>query len=119
MTRDLARGDLVGSRQHTHIRARQPDTVGPFPRRAPPAFPTIAGAARAVPGRSRCAETTPTPDSGGAMIRSRSMTRLFAVHAAILLVPVLVLGAFLAASYRAEANRRGLAEGRSEASVIA
>jgi diguanylate cyclase (GGDEF)-like protein len=47
------------------------------------------------------------------------MGRLFAVYAAISLVPVLVLGVVLAASLRAEARRRGLAQGRSEAALVA
>ena len=49
----------------------------------------------------------------------RSMVRLFAVYAVISLVPVLVLGLVLASSYRHEAKRRGLAEGRSEAALLA
>ncbi|HEY1510435.1 MAG TPA: bifunctional diguanylate cyclase/phosphodiesterase [Solirubrobacteraceae bacterium] len=44
---------------------------------------------------------------------------MFALYAAISLVPVLVLGIALAASLRGEAQRRGLAEGRSEAQLIA
>ncbi|HEX7460532.1 MAG TPA: diguanylate cyclase, partial [Acidimicrobiales bacterium] len=45
--------------------------------------------------------------------------RQFVVFAAISLVPVLVLGLVLAGSYRSEAARRGLAEGRSEALLMA
>jgi diguanylate cyclase len=45
--------------------------------------------------------------------------RLFALYAAITLVPVLVLGIVLASSFRHEADRRGLAEGRSEAQLVA
>src|SRR2546430_13007969 len=48
----------------------------------------------------------------------RSTVRLFVAFAAITLVPVFVLGAVLAASYRSEARRRGIAEGRSEASLL-
>jgi diguanylate cyclase len=48
----------------------------------------------------------------------RSTVRLFVAFAAITLVPVFVLGAVLAASYRSEARRRGIAEGRSEGSLI-
>jgi diguanylate cyclase len=48
-----------------------------------------------------------------------SATRLFAVYAAVSLVPVVILGLVLASSYRAEATRRGLDEGRSEAALIA
>jgi diguanylate cyclase (GGDEF)-like protein len=44
---------------------------------------------------------------------------MFALYAAISLVPVLVLGIVLAAGLRHEARRRGLAEGRSEAALIA
>ena len=44
---------------------------------------------------------------------------MFALYAAISLVPVLLLGLVLAVSLRNEAKRRGLAEGRSEAALIA
>ena len=44
---------------------------------------------------------------------------MFGLYAAISLVPVLVLGFVLAVSLRGEAKRRGLAEGRSEAALIA
>ncbi|HEX4672827.1 MAG TPA: EAL domain-containing protein [Solirubrobacteraceae bacterium] len=44
---------------------------------------------------------------------------MFAVYAAVSLVPVLMLGIVLAVSLRGEAKRRGLAEGRSEAGLIA
>jgi diguanylate cyclase len=44
---------------------------------------------------------------------------MFALYAAISLVPVLLLGLVLAISLRGEAKRRGLAEGRSEAALIA
>ena len=47
------------------------------------------------------------------------MVRLFATYAVISVVPVLVLGLVLAGSYRHEAEQRGLAEGRSEAVLIA
>jgi diguanylate cyclase (GGDEF)-like protein len=49
----------------------------------------------------------------------RAIARLFAVYAVISLVPVLVLGLVLASSLRSEARQRGLAEGRSEATLIA
>lgn len=49
----------------------------------------------------------------------RSATRLFATYAAISLVPVLVLGVALAASYRTEARQRGVAVGQSEAMLVA
>jgi hypothetical protein len=45
--------------------------------------------------------------------------RLFVVSAALSLVPVVVLGLVMASSYKAEARRRGVAEGRSEAQLIA
>jgi diguanylate cyclase (GGDEF)-like protein len=49
----------------------------------------------------------------------RSKMRLFVPYAAVSLVPVLLLGIVLAAAIRAEAARRGLAEGRSEAVLVA
>ena len=49
----------------------------------------------------------------------RRASRLFAVYAAASLVPVVALGALLAVSYRADANRRGLAEARSQAALLA
>src|SRR5580698_2070240 len=48
-----------------------------------------------------------------------SPVRLFATFAIILLVPVLVLGLVLAASYRSQADKRGLAQGNSEALLMA
>ena len=45
--------------------------------------------------------------------------RQFVVFAVISLVPVLILGFVLANSYRTEATRRGLAQGRSEALLMA
>jgi diguanylate cyclase (GGDEF)-like protein len=45
--------------------------------------------------------------------------RLFVAFALIMLVGVLLLGLVLALSYRAEATRRGLAQGRSEAVLVA
>jgi diguanylate cyclase (GGDEF)-like protein len=50
---------------------------------------------------------------------ARHTGRLFAVHAAAALVPVVLLGAVLAATYRREADRRGLAQGRDQATLIA
>jgi diguanylate cyclase (GGDEF)-like protein len=44
---------------------------------------------------------------------------LFAIYAVVSLVPVLVLGVLLAQAIRSEAARRGLAEGRSEAVLVA
>src|SRR5664279_2423152 len=49
----------------------------------------------------------------------RSAVRLFAVYAVVSAVAVLLMGLALATSYRAEANRRGLAEGTSEAQIVA
>jgi diguanylate cyclase len=49
----------------------------------------------------------------------RSLPRLFAFYAGVLLVPVLLLGLLLGASYRAEARQRGLAEAQSEARLVA
>ena len=49
----------------------------------------------------------------------RSLGRLFATHAAITLIPVLILGLVLAAGYRSEARQRGLAVGKSEALLVA
>src|SRR5205085_11654947 len=51
--------------------------------------------------------------------RSRTTRRVFVTYAAISLVPVLALGAILALTYRTEAQRRGLAAGRSEAALVA
>ncbi|SDJ39425.1 diguanylate cyclase (GGDEF) domain-containing protein [Frankineae bacterium MT45] len=51
--------------------------------------------------------------------RPGSVRRLFAIYAAVSLVPVLLLGALLMAQLRAEGNARGLAEGRAEADLIA
>jgi diguanylate cyclase len=48
-----------------------------------------------------------------------SLGRLYATYAAISLVPVVLLGIVLAWSYGGEAQRRGLAEGRSEAGLVA
>jgi diguanylate cyclase (GGDEF)-like protein len=47
------------------------------------------------------------------------MARMFAVYAAASLVIVVALGFALAASYRTEARHRGVAEGRSEALLVA
>jgi diguanylate cyclase len=49
----------------------------------------------------------------------RSIPRLFAKYAALTLIPVLLLGAGLALSFRDIARSRGLAEGRTEANLIA
>jgi diguanylate cyclase (GGDEF)-like protein len=49
----------------------------------------------------------------------RSTARLFTLYATITLIPVILLGIVLAISVRDEANQRGLAEGRSEAVLVA
>ncbi len=49
----------------------------------------------------------------------RATIRLFVVSAALSLIPVILLGLAMGASYRSEARRRGIAEGRSEAQLIA
>jgi len=51
--------------------------------------------------------------------RTRSMTRTFAIYAGSSLIMVAALGFALAASYRTEARQRGVAEGRSEAILVA
>ena len=45
--------------------------------------------------------------------------RLFASFAVLSLVPVLALGAILGSQYRAEVERRGVAQGRAQAEVVA
>src|SRR5947209_4350037 len=53
-------------------------------------------------------------------IRKRPSTlRLFATYAVVSLVPVVVLGVVLALALTHQAKRRGLAEGRSQALVVA
>jgi diguanylate cyclase len=47
------------------------------------------------------------------------MTRLFAIYAVASLLPVLALSLVLARSFRTEANREGLGEGRAQAALIA
>ena len=44
---------------------------------------------------------------------------MFAIYAAASLVPVVALGAVLAVTYRADTNRSGMAEARSQASLLA
>ena len=51
--------------------------------------------------------------------KPRATFRLFVVSATLSLIPVVVLGLVMAGSYRSEARRRGIAEGRSEAQLIA
>jgi diguanylate cyclase (GGDEF)-like protein len=50
---------------------------------------------------------------------TRNTGRLFAIQAVLTLVPVVLLGAVFTASYRGEANRRGIAVGRSQAELLA
>jgi diguanylate cyclase (GGDEF)-like protein len=50
---------------------------------------------------------------------ARSLTRTFAVYAASSLLLMAALGIALAFSYRSEARQRGVAEGRSEAILVA
>ena len=72
--------------------------------------------------------TDPTPRSpapqnaGGDVLHlasRRSTLRMVGTYAAISLVPVLLLGLVLGWSYRAEARQRGVAEGSSEALLVA
>jgi diguanylate cyclase (GGDEF)-like protein len=51
--------------------------------------------------------------------RHDSPVRLFFTFALVMMVGVVLLGLILAASYRTEAARRGLAQGRSEAVLVA
>jgi diguanylate cyclase len=51
--------------------------------------------------------------------RPHSTARLFVVFAVLTLIPVLVLGAVLSANYRDGASSRGLAQGASEALLMA
>lgn len=51
--------------------------------------------------------------------RPKALGRKLAVYAAMALVPVLVLGLVTAADYRSAARQRGVAEGRSEAVLVA
>jgi diguanylate cyclase (GGDEF)-like protein len=50
---------------------------------------------------------------------TRNTGRLFAVQAVVTLVPVILLGAVFGASYRGEAQRRGIAVGASKAELLA
>jgi diguanylate cyclase len=66
--------------------------------------------------------TAAAPDDKPDVLRlatRRSTLRMVATYGAISLVPVLLLGLVLSWSYRAEARQRGVAEGRSEALVVA
>ncbi|MBV8159976.1 MAG: bifunctional diguanylate cyclase/phosphodiesterase [Acidimicrobiia bacterium] len=49
----------------------------------------------------------------------RSVIRLFGVHAALSIIPVLVLGGALAFNFKAEAQRRGLRQGEAQAALVA
>jgi diguanylate cyclase (GGDEF)-like protein len=61
-------------------------------------------------------KTSPMRTSVGA---PRSAVRLFLTSGAISAVPVVLLGLVLAGNYRAQATQRGLAQGRSEAVLVA
>ena len=50
---------------------------------------------------------------------THSARRLFAGHAAISLVPVVLIGLLLAHSYAGEAQKRGIAEAQAQAKLIA
>src|ERR1700690_2953599 len=52
-------------------------------------------------------------------LRRNSPVRQLVVIAAIMLVPVLLIGLVLGGSYRSEATRRGLVQGRDEARLMA
>jgi len=52
-------------------------------------------------------------------VKRSSTARLVVTYALISLIPVVVLGIALGLSYRAEARQRGIAEGRSEAQLVA
>lgn len=51
--------------------------------------------------------------------KRESIVRLFVTFAVIMLIPVVLLGLVLASDYRHEADRRGLAQGHSEALLMA
>src|ERR1700728_121903 len=51
--------------------------------------------------------------------KRESAVKLFVVFAVIMLVPVVLLGLVLAMNYQHEADRRGLAEGQAEVSLMA
>jgi diguanylate cyclase (GGDEF)-like protein len=55
----------------------------------------------------------------GSAAAPRSAVRKFVLHAAVSLVPVVILGVVLAATYHSEAEDRGVREGRTEATLIA
>src|ERR1700722_4620596 len=47
------------------------------------------------------------------------MPRILVAYALVTAIPVVLIGVALGASYRSEAQQRGLAEGRSEALLVA
>src|SRR5580658_10533884 len=51
--------------------------------------------------------------------KRESAVKLFVIFAVIMLVPVVLLGLVLATNYQQEADRRGLAQGQAEASLMA
>ena len=52
-------------------------------------------------------------------VMRHSPTRQFVTLGVVMMIPVLLLGLVLAHSYQSGANSRGLAEGRSEALLMA
>ena len=83
--------------------------------------PSEVGAGQ--PGRLEGVKSRPIPTETAKVrsraTRPRSLVRTFAIYAASSLVMVTALGLVLAASYRSEARQRGVAEGRSEALLVA
>ncbi len=66
---------------------------------------------------------TPLPADSPTMrprpVKERTTARLFVTYAAVSFVLVALLGVFLTSNYRAEAERRGIAVGTSEALLVA
>ncbi|MDQ1724451.1 MAG: hypothetical protein QOG52_1479, partial [Frankiaceae bacterium] len=54
-----------------------------------------------------------------AKVQPHSAARLFAIFAALALIPVLVLGLVIVTQSKSEAERRGLAQGQAQAEVLA
>jgi diguanylate cyclase (GGDEF)-like protein len=72
------------------------------------------------PGPLRVKSFAPVVDNDPmAAGTARSTGRLFAVQAILTLVPVVLLGAIFAGTYRGEAKRRGIAVGSSKAELLA
>jgi diguanylate cyclase len=98
--------------------ARMTSTRGARAAVAPPATPDSAPLDSAQP-ESAQPESAPPRPAAPRLSTHRSMVRLLATYAAISLVPIIVLGLVLAWSYGSEARQRGVAEGRSEAVLVA